>query len=138
MYAYLIRKVNMPFYCKLAVCDAYVLFEAFHMVCLACFVWWGCIWVCMLVFQARCFANASPECSTSQHSLHSFQIHGTWLVYFVSSLFTSKVSSSGALVAWFLFCTTWGLSLSKTHDIFTLVVFFLYGPQLKCMKCLSV
>jgi hypothetical protein len=28
-------------------------------------------------FQARCFANAPPECSTSQHSLHSFQVHGT-------------------------------------------------------------
>lgn len=51
--------------------------------------------------QARCFANTPPECSTSQHTLHSLQVHGTWLVCFVSSLFTSKVSSSGALAACF-------------------------------------
>jgi hypothetical protein len=51
--------------------------------------------------QARCFANAPPERSISQHPLHSFQVQGTSLVCFVSSLFTSKVSSLGALTACF-------------------------------------
>lgn len=97
-YACLTLDLNMSVCWILAICDVFLFSiisrDVSCMLCEMC-----CIWVCMSVFQARCFGKAPAECSTSQHSLHSFQVHGTWLLYLFSSLFTSKVSSSGALVA---------------------------------------